>query len=351
MKKFIHVDLDAFYASVETRDNPEWRGLPLAVGGRSDRRGVIATCNYEARAFGIHSAMPTRKALELCPHLILVRGRMEVYKAEGLAVREIMASYTDKIEPLSLDEAYLDVTDSPHFQGSATRLAETLRHEIFEKTGLTASAGVAPAKFLAKIASDLDKPNGLSIITPDQAEHFIDTLPLRKISGVGKVSAKKLADGGFHVGADIKRSSEAEMFQCFGKFGASLWRKCQLIDVGHVNTDRIRRSIGVERTFAKDLIRIQDMVEVLIDTLLPELNKRIERANASGRITGLTVKIKFKDFQQTTIECQSKELKPETLHLLLNSGLDRRPNTPIRLLGIGVRLNQDESESVQYELF
>ncbi len=183
MKKFIHVDLDAFYASVETRDHPEWRGQPLAVGGSTDRRGVIATCNYEARRFGVRSAMPTKQALDLCPHLILAPGRMDVYKREGLAVREIMKRYTELIEPMSLDEAYLDVTDSEHFQGSATRLADALRHDIYNETGLTASAGVAPAKFLAKIASDMNKPNGLTVITPHPLIGIYRLPPPRKNFG------------------------------------------------------------------------------------------------------------------------------------------------------------------------
>lgn len=199
MRKIIHIDMDCFYAAIEMRDDPRLRDIPLAIGGSSDRRGVIATANYPARRFGVHSAMSTAKALLLCPHLKVIPGRMELYKTTSRHLHAIFARYTSLIEPLSLDEAYLDVTDSPQCRGSATLMAEEIRKTIFTELGLTASAGVAPVKFLAKIASDLNKPDGQYIITPEQVTDFVLSLPLRKIPGVGKVTAKRLADLGLET--------------------------------------------------------------------------------------------------------------------------------------------------------
>lgn len=225
IRKFIHVDMDCFYAAVEMRDNPHYRGKPLAVGGSERQRGVISTCNYEARKFGVRSAMPTAQALKLCPNLLLVPGRMEVYKQTSKHIREIFSRYTSLIEPLSLDEAYLDVTDSPLCQNSATLIAQNIRSDIWNELQLTASAGVAPLKFLAKIASDMNKPNGQCVIPPSKVQQVIDGLDLGKIPGVGKVSLEKLNNAGLFTCQDVRLSDYRELITKFGRMGRHCGRK------------------------------------------------------------------------------------------------------------------------------
>ncbi len=219
IRKIIHVDMDCFYAAVEMRDNPSYRGIALAVGGHEKQRGVISTCNYEARKYGVRSAMSTARALQLCPHLLVVPGRMHVYKQVSQQIRAIFERYTPIIEPLSLDEAYLDVTDSTACRGSATLIAESIRRDIWNELGLTASAGIAPIKFLAKVASDMNKPNGQFVIPPDKVQEVIDTLPLENIPGVGKVSLEKLHQAGFYRCEDIKNSDYRELLRQFGRQG------------------------------------------------------------------------------------------------------------------------------------
>ncbi|GAL29607.1 DNA polymerase IV [Vibrio variabilis] len=217
--------MDCFYAAVEMRDNPHYRGKPLAVGGSERQRGVISTCNYEARKFGVRSAMPTAQALKLCPNLLLVPGRMEVYKETSKHIREIFSRYTSLIEPLSLDEAYLDVTESPHCQNSATRIAQSIRNDIWNELQLTASAGVAPLKFLAKIASDMNKPNGQCVIPPDKVQEVVDGLDLGKIPGVGKVSLEKLNNAGLFTCHDVRTSDYRELIMKFGRMGRRCGKK------------------------------------------------------------------------------------------------------------------------------
>ncbi len=230
MRKIIHIDMDCFYAAIEMRDDPSLRSIPIAVGGSADRRGVISTANYEARRYGVHSAMSTAIALRLCPQLKVVSGRMALYKETSIHIRKIFARYTDLIEPLSLDEAYLDVTDCSQLHGSATLIAEAIRQQIFDELQLTASAGIAPIKFLAKIASDMNKPNGQFVITPQNIDQFILTLPLRKIPGVGKVTAQKLADMGLTTCADVQNYDVVTLIKSMGKFGQVLWERCHGID-------------------------------------------------------------------------------------------------------------------------
>jgi len=253
MRKIIHVDMDCFFAAVEMRDNPALRDIPIAIGGSRVQRGVISTANYPARKFGVRSAMPTAMALKLCPHLTLLPGRFEAYKEASHHIREIFSRYTSLIEPLSLDEAYLDVTDSLHCHGSATLMAQEIRQTIFDELQLTASAGIAPVKFLAKIASDLNKPNGQYVITPDEVPAFIKTLPLGKIPGVGKVSAAKLENMGLRTCGDVQNSDLSMLLKRFGKFGRVLWERSQGIDERNVNSERLRKSVGVERTLAEDI--------------------------------------------------------------------------------------------------
>lgn len=223
MRKIIHVDMDCFFAAVEMRDNPALRDIPIAIGGSRERRGVISTANYPARKFGVRSAMPTGMALKLCPHLTLLPGRFDAYKEASNHIREIFSRYTSRIEPLSLDEAYLDVTDSVHCHGSATLIAQEIRQTIFNELQLTASAGVAPVKFLAKIASDMNKPNGQFVITPAEVPAFLQTLPLAKIPGVGKVSAAKLEAMGLRTCGDVQKCDLVILLKRFGKFGRILW--------------------------------------------------------------------------------------------------------------------------------
>lgn len=247
VRKIIHVDMDCFYAAVEMRDNPSYRGRPLAVGGHEKQRGVLSTCNYEARKFGIRSAMPTARALQLCPQLLVVPGRMQVYKEVSKQIREIFSRYTSLIEPLSLDEAFLDVTESTQCQGSVTLIAEAIRRDIWHELSLTASAGIAPVKFLAKVASDMNKPNGQFVIPPDSVQEVVDKLPLEKIPGVGKVSLEKLHQAGFYTGEDIKNSNYRDLLLRFGRLGASLWNKSTVSITGRwLSNESVNRSASSE---------------------------------------------------------------------------------------------------------
>ena len=340
MKKIIHVDMDCFFAAVEMRDFPELRGKPIAVGGRSDRRGVISTCNYEARKFGVRSAMASAYALKLCPDLILVPGRMSVYKEVSAQIREVFARYTELIEPLSLDEAYLDVSDCTRHQGSATLIAEAIRREIFEATGLTASAGIAPVKFLAKIASDLNKPNGQYVITPQMIPEFVKTLPLIKIPGVGKVTAAKLEAMGLNTCADVQACSRQSLAERFGKFGGVLYDRAQGVDPRGISPHRERKSVGVETTLAKD-IYTYEQCQAVMPQLIQELSGRISRSAKSRRIHKQVVKLKFDDFKQTTIEQRSDEVSVKLFYDLLSQALERRAGRGIRLLGVSVGLESE----------
>ncbi len=351
-KKLIHVDMDAFYVSVEIRDNPELNGLPVAVGGKSDRRGVIATCNYEARKFGVRSAMATANALRECPQLVIVPGRMNVYKEVSQQIREVFERYTDLIEPLSLDEAYLDVTECDILHGSATLIAQEIRQEIFKKTGLTASAGIAPVKFLAKVASDENKPNGQFVITPDDVIPFIEKMSLKKISGVGKVTLKKLNDIGLYTGQDIRNSSEMFLVNHLGNYGNVLWKRCQGVDERNVETSRIRKSVGVERTFNEDIIEYDELKELMNEKLIPELIKRSEKHLETRKISKLGVKVKFSDFVQTTKELKHSTMDVKVFETLLEEAVFRGNGKAIRLLGVHIGLNETSDEAVdQLELF
>ncbi|MBY6018111.1 DNA polymerase IV [Halomonas denitrificans] len=341
-RKIIHVDMDCFFAAVEMRDNPEYRGRPLAVGGAADSRGVIATCNYEARQFGVRSAMPSSEAKRRCPELLLVRGRMAVYKAVSEQIRAIFARYTDLIEPLSLDEAYLDVTDCPVCQGSATLIAERIRAEILAETGLTASAGIAPNKFLAKIASDENKPNGQFVIPPGKTAEFAATLPLRKIPGVGPKTAERLASHGLHVGADVLTCTPEQLASWFGKFGPVLHQRAQGLDSRPVQTHRERKSVGVETTLARDLTSAEGCFEIL-QGLLPELERRLRERPFKG----VQVKLKFHDFQQTTLAQQATVLESSQLQAMVVGAFERGEGRRVRLVGLSVTLSGPEQEKVQ----
>jgi len=348
-RKIIHVDMDCFYAAVEMRDNPEYRGRPLAVGGHEKQRGVLSTCNYEARKFGIRSAMPTARALQLCPQLLVVPGRMQVYKDVSKQIRAIFERYTMIIEPLSLDEAYLDVTDATAHHGSATLIAEAIRRDIWQELHLTASAGIAPIKFLAKVASDMNKPNGQYVIPPERVQQEIDKLPLEKIPGVGKVSLEKLHQAGFYVCQDIKNSDYRELLLRFGRQGESLWKRSHGIDEREVEVERERKSVGVERTFTQNISSYDECWQVIEQKLFPELEVRLAKARPDKAIIKQGIKLKFADFQLTTIEHIHPQLELEDFKQLLRDILKRQNGREIRLLGLNVMLKpEDESKQLSF---
>ncbi len=341
VRKIIHCDCDCFYASVEMRDDPSLRGRPLAVGGRADQRGVIATCNYEARRYGIHSAMATAQAVKLCPDLILVPPNMEKYRVASRQIMDIYRDYTDLVEPLSLDEAYLDVTNSPHCKGSATLIAQEIRRRIFETVGITASAGVAPNKFVAKIASDWNKPDGLFLVRPGEVDAFVAALPVKKLFGVGKVTAAKLHSLGAQTCGDLRDWHIDKLQQHFGSFGGRLYDLCRGIDYREVNPVRERKSISTEETYTPDVPDLAGCLALLPD-LYEHLLGRIKRNHAEKFINKLFVKIKFADFQRTTVECVGYAPNMETYRRLMETGW-LRASRPVRLLGVGVRLSDTET--------
>ncbi|SMC99469.1 DNA polymerase IV [Rhizobium sp. RU36D] len=296
VRKIIHVDMDAFYASVEQRDNPELRGKPIAVGG-SAARGVVAAASYEARKFGVHSAMPSVTAQRKCPELIFVPPRFEVYKAVSRQIREIFAEYTPLIEPLSLDEAYLDVTENLKGMEIATEIALEIRAKIKQVTGLNASAGISYNKFLAKMASDLNKPNGQAVITPRKGPDFVEALPVKKFHGVGPATAERMHRLGIETGADLKSKPLEFLVQHFGKSGPYFHGIARGIDHREVRPDRVRKSVGAEDTFAID---IDDLA--LARQELKPLAEKVWRHCASHGLSGktVTVKIKYSDFTQAT---------------------------------------------------
>lgn len=350
-RKIIHIDMDCFYAAVEMRDNPEYRDIPLAIGGQVDRRSVLSTCNYLARSFGVHSAMPSFKAKQLCPELLIIPGRMQVYIDISKQIRAIFSRYTDLIEPLSLDEAFLDVTNCTQFKGSATYIAEDIRRAIFEELNLTASAGVASVKFLAKIASDENKPNGICVITPDKIPEFVKALPLKKIPGVGKVAQKKLAEKGLFSCADVQQYSAESLLNEFGKLGGSLLNFSRGIDNREVQPYIERKSLAVEHTFSYD-ISGEHQCNQKLEPLYDELMRRLEKLLDEKMITKLGVKIKFSDFNIKNAERQSTEISLSLFSQLLHHLLYKSPDKPIRLIGISVGLapRVDEQCSVQLNL-
>ncbi|MCK6262564.1 DNA polymerase IV [Vibrio sp. ZSDE26] len=350
VRKIIHIDMDCFYAAVEMRDNPHYRGRPLAVGGSEKQRGVLSTCNYEARKFGIHSAMPTARALKLCPELLVVPGRMEVYKEVSIHIREIFSRYTSLIEPLSLDEAYLDVSDSTLCKGSATLIAQAIRDDIWRELHLTASAGVAPIKFLAKVASDLNKPNGQCVIPPNQVQEVIDGLSLGKLPGVGKVTLERLNQAGYFYCRDIRASNYREILETFGRLGDSLWKRSHGIDDREIVVERERKSVGVERTFSENIQSYDECWQVIEQRLFPELERRLEKAQPNKLIIKQGIKLKFADFQQTTIEHIQHQLELDDFKGLLQDILKRQKGREIRLLGLSVIL-KPEIETKQLSFF
>ncbi len=343
MRKIIHCDCDSFYASVEMRDNPELRNVPLAVGARPEQRGVVATCNYAAREYGVHSAMPMSQALRACPDLVIVATDMAKYKAESARVQAIFHEYTDLVEPLSLDEAFLDVTASDRHQGSATRIAGEIRTRVRDEVGITVSAGIAPNKFLAKIASDWNKPDGQFTIAPKDVEAFMHGLPVNKIFGVGSVTAKRMQDLGIHTCHDLQQQPITELSRRFGKFGTRLYELCRGVDERPVRRERQRKSLSAERTYATDLPDIDACISAL-EPLHEELQARIGRAQCEDRISGRTVKVRFTGFETTTIASAGIDTTYEAYVALLESAW-QRAGKPVRLLGLGVQLAPPEDDT------
>ncbi len=348
LRKIIHIDMDAFYASVEQRDNPELRGKPVAVGG-SRERGVVAAASYEARRFGIHSAMPSVTARRKCPDLIFVPPRFDVYKTVSHQIREIFAEYTPLIEPLSLDEAYLDVTENLKGIPLARQIAQEIRGKIWDGTGLTASAGVSYNKFLAKMASDQRKPDGLFVITPEMGPAFVETLPVGKFHGIGPATASRLNQLGIHTGLDLKRQSLAFLQEHFGKAGAYYHSIARGVDERPVRPDRIRKSVGAENTFARDLTGYDEM-QAELDPILDKVWRYCEQSGIRGRT--VTLKVKFADFQQIT-RSRSTPMPVESRSMLeqvsveLLSGIIPVPRG-VRLLGITLSsLNTESGSSVR----
>ncbi len=346
-RKIIHIDMDAFFASVEQLDKPEFRGKPLAVGG-SKERGVVAAASYEARKYGVRSAMPSKTAYQKCPHIIFTPPRFERYKEVSNVIRSIFLEYTDLVEPLSLDEAFLDVTENKMGIPSATLIAKAIRKQIFEKTGLTASAGISINKFLAKIASDYQKPNGITLIGPEKAISFLEKLEVDKFFGVGKVTAKKMHALGIHTGYDLKQWTKEALKVKFGKAGSFYYDIVRGQDYRPVNPNRIRKSLGAENTFDQDLVEIEDM-KMALDPILQTVHKRLEKADTFGKT--LTLKIKFKDFSQITRSVtqtenivSSETLKQLTFNLLEQVNWEDFPQG-VRLLGVTCsNFEQDEAE-------
>jgi DNA polymerase-4 len=349
MRKIIHVDMDAFYASVEQRDNPELRGKPVAVGGQ--HRGVVMAASYEARKYGVRSAMPSVTAKRRCPELIFVKTRFDVYRAVSQQIRAIFLHYTDLVEPLSLDEAYLDVTDDRHGLGSARAIAEDIRRRIREETGLTASAGVSYCKFIAKLASDYRKPDGLTVITPERGAEFVASLPVARFHGVGPVTARKMERLGILTGADMQAWSLQQLQAHFGSSADWYWRICRGIDEREVKPDRPYKSVSAERTFDEDL-RDPDLLAAELERIAGYAWARVERAEVAGRT--VTLKVKFGDFTIITRSKSFSNFVPdgqafEAVGQALLAALHPLPKG-IRLLGLGLHNLCESQESAPLQL-
>lgn len=343
-RKIIHIDMDAFYASVEQRDNPELRGKPVAVG-HAEKRGVVAAASYEARKFGVRSAMPSQKAIKLCPQLIFIEGRMEVYKSVSRQIHEIFHDYTDLIEPISLDEAFLDVTDNKKGIELAVDIAREIKQRIREELHLVASAGVSYNKFLAKIASDYRKPDGLCTIHPDQAQAFIDHLPIESFWGVGPVTAKKLHLLGVYNGKTLRKCSREMLVRQFGKAGNIYYEFARGIDNRPVESVRVRKSIGCEHTLEKD-ISLKSSVIIELYHVACELTERLKAKDFNG--TTLTLKIKFNDFVQITRSLSTRkslrtldEILPLAKTLLKEVDYEHHP---VRLIGLSVSNPKEDTD-------
>ena len=345
LRAIIHLDMDCFYAAIEVRDRPSLRGKPVGVGGARDRRGVLTTCNYEARKFGVRSAMPTFMALQRCPSLIVLPTRFDVYRREAAAIRGTLHRFTSLIEPLSLDEAYLDVTEHP---GAPGPLAQVIRGTIFRKTKLTSSAGIGPNKLIAKIASEINKPNGQFEVTTEQVPEFMEKLPVRKIWGIGEKTERKLEELGVKTCGQLQRFSRPELVEFFGKFGLDLYDLCRGIDHRPVEPDRPRKSLSTEETFAADLTTV-DQCEEKLEELFQELMADLAQKESTREIRKIFVKLKFNDFTRTTAERAGLAPTLADFHSLLAEAF-ARTGKPVRLIGVGVRFAETMPAGSQMDL-
>lgn len=348
MRKIIHVDMDAFYASIEQRDDESLRGKPVAVG-YAGARGVVASASYEARQYGVRSAMPSTTALRKCPHLIFVNSRFDVYESVSDQIMSVFHEYTDLVEPLSLDEAFLDVTHNYKNIPYATQIAKEIKQRILEETSLTASAGVAHNKFLAKIASDYKKPNGLFVIKPKDAENFVESLPIEQFFGVGKITAQRMHQAGIKNGMDMKQRSEEELTRLFGKAGHVYYLNARAIDERPVEPNRIRKSVGAENTFLTDLGSLEEFIPELED-IAAEVIERISESGFEGKT--ITLKVKYASFRTIT---RSKTLLRNVTdyQILLDTGIELIKNIDmtekVRLLGLSIKKNDSSGhpEAIQ----
>lgn len=337
LRKILHIDMDAFYASVEQRDRPELQGKPVIVGGDPSGRGVVSTCSYEARRFGVHSAMSSAKAVRLCPQAVFLKPRFEIYKAVSDQIRELFHEYTDLVEPLSLDEAFLDVTENKKGLVYATSIAREILQRIRKETMLTASAGVSFNKFLAKVASGMKKPAGITVVTPQQADDFIDRLPIGKFFGVGKVTEKRMQELGIQTGADLKTMDRAQLVHHFGKIGNYFYDIAHREDNRPVNPERIRKSIGRETTLGEDIDDREKMLRILEQIAL-QIEERMAGRNLSGLT--ITLKIRYHDFESITRSATLPEPVREAAAILRQVGLlldhTEAGRKKVRLLGITI---------------
>jgi len=348
LRKIIHVDMDAFYASVEQLDHPELRGKPVAVGG-SSKRGVVSAASYEARKFGVRSAMSSVMAKRNCPDLIFVKSNFERYREISAQIREIFYEYTDLVEPLSLDEAYLDVTENKKGLMSATLIAKKIRNQIKEKTGLNASAGISVNKFIAKVASDINKPNGQKTVAPEEVIEFLEQLDIRKFYGVGKVTAEKMYRLGIFSGKDLKLKSEEYLTEHFGKSGRHFYNVVRGIHHSEVKPHRIRKSLGAERTFNENISSEVFMLEKL-KNIAEEIERRLNKSDVAGKT--ITLKIKYSDFtQQTRSKTISYFISSKDLILELAKELlyQEKMKNSVRLLGISLSNLNTEKEDAKEE--
>lgn len=342
--------MDCFYAAVEEKFRPELKGKPVGIGGPPNTRSVLCTANYAARKFGVKAALPSSQAVRKCPHLILIPPNFPLYNSESKKVREILERYTSKIEPLSLDEAYLDVSDCTLFQGSATLIAKDIRRAIHEELNLTASAGIAPNKFLAKVASDWRKPNGQFAVPPHQVAEFVRALPVSSIFGVGRVTEEKLKSKGLHTCEDIQKLELFELKRLFGSRAMDYFNLSRGIDDREVVVDSIRKSVSVEETYNRDIDNLDDLLAKLPE-LFEDWNRRMDKKpEYRERLRGLQVKFKYTDFTASTKDLTTSE--QPTIGIfeeMIRSQWEKR-KTPIRLLGIGARLGESEMDSPQLKL-
>ena len=341
----IHLDMDCFYAAIEVRDQPALRGKPVGVGGARDRRGVLTTCNYEAREFGVRSAMPTFMALQRCPQLIVLPTRFDVYRREATVIREILHRFTPLIEPLSLDEAYLDVTAHPKAPGL---LAQQIRDTILQKTRLSSSAGIGPNKLVAKIASEINKPGGQFQVKTEEVPAFMAPLPVRRIWGIGPATEQKLEQLGIKTCAELQRFSRIDLEGLFGKFGIELFGLCRGIDDRPVEPDRPRKSLSTEETFAIDL-QTREQCDERLEELFQDLMADLAQKETTRLITKIFVKLKFADFTRTTIERAGLEPSLPVFRALLAEAFARM-GKPVRLIGVGVRFAEAKVPEAQLQL-